>query len=49
LIQLAEMVSQAANHNYSNQQENFDAKHQIRRPPIGCKLNKLADSTPFLI
>jgi len=26
-------------------QENIDAKHQIRRPDIGCKLNKLADLT----
>jgi len=26
-------------------QENIDAKHQIRRPEIGCKLNKLADRT----
>jgi len=27
------------------QQENIDAKHQICRPEIGCKLNKLADLT----
>jgi len=27
------------------QQENIDVKHQIRRPEIGCKLNKLADRT----
>jgi len=26
-------------------QENIDAKHQIRRPEIGCILNKLADRT----
>jgi len=26
-------------------QENIDAKHQIRRPEIGCKLNNLADLT----
>jgi len=29
-------------------QENFDAKHQIRRPEIGCKLNKLVTHYPFL-
>jgi len=41
---------------YWNRQENIDAKHQIRRPEIGCKLNKLADRTnlkvthyPFLV
>jgi len=27
------------------QQENIDAKHQIRRPEAGCKLTKLADRT----
>jgi len=26
-------------------QENVDAKHQIRRPEIGCILNELADRT----
>jgi len=26
-------------------QENFDAKQQIRRPAIGCKWNKLAYRT----
>jgi len=31
---------------YKEIQENIDAKHQIRRPEIGCKLNKLiADRT----
>jgi len=31
--------------NFNIIQENIDAKHQIRRPEIGCNLNKLADRT----
>jgi len=31
---------------HKSRQENIDAKHQIRRPDIGCKLNILiADRT----
>jgi len=30
-------------------QENVDAKHQIRRPEVGCKWNKLVNRTNFKI